>query len=396
MSMRLQVLRRRFFASTAARGVANPSLSPQPPTRRGRGRPRRLTSSLDPGSPISDEKLNTSSSPLNSISPDLGSPKPRRRPRRSLSLTSDEIASLLLKISSSGTNSPGIRRPGRRRLVSSLDRLLLTSDDHLDISERRSVRLTFPPAGGSTQLLYHYSNAPPYLTQPFPQNTAGFLYYHRPHDAAPLEGSVRFRCTATPLPSSFATGHDLLLPSGAPWQLLLPQLVRVTGQPIMIQLAHQQLATQAQVTRAAELFGTRHIQPSTTLFRFDQEFPFNFTPMFTLQAVGEDAVHRMTFSLQFAIIAKTPGCAIARFERGILDGHPIVHMRILRLVAPFVPALHDPAGRYVELREGELLTLSGVIGRPKSATPWMFKLDRSSGPAVGLRALSEASKISQK
>ncbi|KAJ7155674.1 hypothetical protein C8R46DRAFT_1226745 [Mycena filopes] len=109
----------------------------------------------------------------------------------------------------------------------------------------------------------------------------------------------------------------------------------------MIQLVHQQLATQAQVTRAAELFGTRLIQPSTTLFRFNQEFPLDFIDQFTLRAVGEDTIHRVYFKLGFAGTRKTPGCAIARFERGILNGHPIVHMRILRLVEPFVPALHD-------------------------------------------------------
>ncbi|KAJ7173149.1 hypothetical protein C8R46DRAFT_990954 [Mycena filopes] len=316
MSMRLlQVLGRHFFASTAARGVASPSMSPQPPSR-GKGRPRRLTSSLDRGSPISDEKLSTSSSPLNSISPDLGSPKPRRargHPKRPLSLTSDEELDMASSASpspgksdSSGTSSPRRGRPPHRRPVSSLDPRLLTSDDHLDMSKRRSVFLACPP-GGSIPLHHDGNNAPRYPTHPFPENTAGFLYYHRPHDAAPLEGSVRFRCTPTPVPSSFATGHDLLLPSGVPWQILLPQLVRIAVRPIMIQLAHQQLATQAQLTRAAELFGTRRIQPSITLFRFDQEFPLDFIHQFTLRAVGENTIHRVNFKLGFAGARKTPG-----------------------------------------------------------------------------------------
>ncbi|KAJ7155673.1 hypothetical protein C8R46DRAFT_1196452, partial [Mycena filopes] len=171
--------------------------SPQPPSR-GKGCPRRLTSSLDRGSPKSDEKLSTSSSPLNSISPDLGSPKPSRargRPKRPLSLTSDEeldMASSAFpspgKSDSSGTSSPRRGRPPHRRPVSSLDPRLLTSDDHLDMSKRRSVFLAFPP-GGSLPLHYDGSNAPRYPTHHFPENTAGFLYYHRPHDAAPLEGS---------------------------------------------------------------------------------------------------------------------------------------------------------------------------------------------------------------
>jgi hypothetical protein len=39
-----------------------------------------------------------------------------------------------------------------------------------------------------------------------------------------LEGGVRFRVASDKAPSSFDHGHDLLLPSGLPWQIILPQV----------------------------------------------------------------------------------------------------------------------------------------------------------------------------
>ncbi|KAJ7173166.1 hypothetical protein C8R46DRAFT_1215127 [Mycena filopes] len=221
----------------------------------------------------------------------------------------------------------------------------------------------------------------------FPQNTSGFLYYHRPPNATPLEGDVRFRCTPTPSPSSFAAGHDLLLPWGGPWQILIPQLAR--RKEIAAQLVQQQLVPQAQLSRATELFGTKHIHLPSILFRLNGEFRLNFTKNLYLQAVGEDAVHELAFVLDFCGKYRDTGSAVARFEPSIVDNRPVVHMRIVRLVEPFVRELHDPAHRYVEPREGELLILVNPGGHSK---PWTFDLKRKIGPAVGLRALWNASR----
>ncbi|KAJ6566755.1 hypothetical protein B0H19DRAFT_713692, partial [Mycena capillaripes] len=58
---------------------------------------------------------------------------------------------------------------------------------------------------------------------PFPPQSSGFLYYHKNPSALPMEGSVRLRVTPDKEPSSFSRGQDLLIPSGCPWQIILPQ-----------------------------------------------------------------------------------------------------------------------------------------------------------------------------
>ncbi|KAJ7155177.1 hypothetical protein C8R46DRAFT_437241, partial [Mycena filopes] len=266
-----------------------------------------------------------------------------------------------------------------RVVISTLDPRSLTSNDHLTLSGVRGVSTTFPPGGGD-ELWYHREGTS--TRPPFPPNTSGFLYYHRPPNATLLEGGVRFRCTPTPSPSSFLAGHDLLLPWGGPWEIVIPQLTRRKG--LAAQLVQQQLVTQAQLSHATELFGTRHVHLPSILFRLNGEFRLNFTRFLSLQAVGEDAIHRLNFGLGFSGTYTDPGSAVARFEPLIVDSRPVVHMRIVKLVEPFVRALHDPAYRYADPREGEFLTLVNWRGDLK---PWVRDLERSIGPAIGLRAL---------
>ncbi|KAJ7844832.1 hypothetical protein B0H13DRAFT_1546052, partial [Mycena leptocephala] len=67
------------------------------------------------------------------------------------------------------------------------------------------------------------------------------FYYHRDPHATPLEGSLRFRVTADKDTAAF---HDLLLPSGCPWQIILPQLAcRSNYSRILNELLEQKLVT---------------------------------------------------------------------------------------------------------------------------------------------------------
>ncbi|KAJ7155680.1 hypothetical protein C8R46DRAFT_1004891 [Mycena filopes] len=295
------------------------------------------------------------------------------------------FASTAIRCVDSSTPSPPKKRGyPPRRVISSLDPRSLTSTDHLILSGVKALSATFPP-GGWEQLWYHNEGNRARL--PFPQNTSGFLYYHRPPNATPLEGDVRFRCTPTPSPSSFSAGHDLLLPWGGPWQIVIPQLAR--RKEIAAQLVQQQLVPEAQLSRATELFGTKHIHLPSILFRLNGQFRLNFTKNLYLQAVGEDAVHELAFVLDFCGKYRDTGSAVARFEPSMMDNRPVVHMRIVKLVEPFVRELHDPAHRYAEPREGELLILVNSGGHPK---PWTFDLKRSTESALGLRALWNASR----
>lgn len=119
--------------------------------------------------------------------------------------------------------------------VSTLDPRQLTPECYVDLSGQSSclpelVALpsdTIPSALPASQSpkshgMAYRGQAPPWNRSSFPPGTAGFLYYHAPPPGGhPLGGEVRFRLTQDQDPSSFASGEDLLLPYGTPWNVRL-------------------------------------------------------------------------------------------------------------------------------------------------------------------------------
>lgn len=67
-----------------------------------------------------------------------------------------------------------------------------------------------------TSVTVHYRS-----TAPFPDNTRGFFYYHRPKGLPERAGEIRFRKVPTDDPKMLPQGSDLLLPHGVPWSLPL-------------------------------------------------------------------------------------------------------------------------------------------------------------------------------
>jgi hypothetical protein len=112
-----------------------------------------------------------------------------------------------------------IPRHKLRRTVSHLTPAELTREDYIDLSGARQpcihllgqkFRVGYPPPEGRAQR----------RTAPFPPRTHGFLYLvtgehsQQPDKVLP---PLAFRITPDSDPSSFAAGHDLLLPNGRPW-----------------------------------------------------------------------------------------------------------------------------------------------------------------------------------
>jgi hypothetical protein len=126
----------------------------------------------------------------------------------------------------------------------------------------------------------------------------GFFYCNRDLDAAPLEVSVHFRIISHNDPSSFNQGRDLLLPSGVPWQITLPQVAcRATYTKIRDQLLEKNLVAAEELTQCLALFwDSERTYPALTLFRLEQEFPVEFSGEICLTAVGH-ALHPFTFSV---------------------------------------------------------------------------------------------------
>ncbi|KAJ7035395.1 hypothetical protein C8F04DRAFT_1344255 [Mycena alexandri] len=264
-------------------------------------------------------------------------------------------------------SEPPKKRPGPpQHLISTLNQTLIRPGDYLDLSNRRLSKAAFP------------------------ENCTGFLYYHRDSRAAFLEGSIRFRRTSDAQPSSFPTGEDLLLPSGTPWQIILPQVARYSNGRFCDQLLRENLATTAQLDRCCSLFGTRHISPSLIIFRLQQEFPVNFDNGIRLTlVVGETLLSITTLAFRATVhrVQCFPftGSAIVRFEPSVDDGRRILRMRIVKIVAPVVCTLPEyKEGRISEPKEGQFLTVAHRGGTP---APWQLDLGGKSKFATAMRAL---------
>jgi hypothetical protein len=181
--------------------------------------------------------------------------------------------------------------------VSTLNPSRIIKTDYLDLSRRLTSTVRFPKSVKDTYTLLRYHNGPERTVVPFPDQVAGFLYYHDDEYALPLEGSVRLRLTADYEPSSFPSGQDLTLPSGAPWQIILPRIA--CGEQhatLCAQLRRERLVTSKQLWRARRIFRySDNISPHLTLFRLSQQFPVDFSESLKLTAVGKTLLHPLIF-----------------------------------------------------------------------------------------------------
>ncbi|KAF8133594.1 hypothetical protein K438DRAFT_1883731 [Mycena galopus ATCC 62051] len=293
-------------------------------------------------------------------------------------------------------------RGGRpRHIISTLNPALLVPGDCLDLSRRKTMKVCFPTSrpGSNAQasISYERYKTPSQYSEisPFPTNCIGFLHYHRDRAAGPLEGSVRFRVTSGSAPSSFYDGHDLVLPSGCPWQILLPQLARRTMYSrIREQLLEEDLVTVEQLSQCLEIFGERGtIRPETTLFRLNQEFAVRFSGGIDITVVGEK-LHRLRLSSLFRACSDGKayfpwaGSGLACFvpsTRPQYNGRRVVHMRITKIVTPLSCTVKGEKAKQSKPEEGELLTHFRYTRAPE---PWAYDIDaKDTAVAVALRIL---------
>ncbi|KAJ6452162.1 hypothetical protein C8R47DRAFT_288910 [Mycena vitilis] len=280
--------------------------------------------------------------------------------------------------------------------ISTLNPDRITPSDYLDVSSRCLLTVHFPGSSGrGTGLRFHHIGITP---QPFPENTAGFLYYHKHPRAAPMEGSIRLRVTRNNSPSSFSRGQDLCLPSGFSWQTILPQIaVHSDLTDIRIQLLRENLVTPEQLSQCSRVFGGSTQAPTyRTLVRIDQEFQLGFSYRPTLTVAGQK-LHRLRFPFFQAQvdgrkIFPWTGSANVRFEPSPLpgaDGGRVLHLRIVKLLMPVSSTVKGYRGRISRPEEGQLFTISRHNGPPE---PWRCNVDHDTSPvAVALRDLWDCS-----
>ncbi|KAJ7649425.1 hypothetical protein DFH06DRAFT_1475811 [Mycena polygramma] len=264
---------------------------------------------------------------------------------------------------------PRTKAKAQTRILSTLNPALIQPSDHVDLSNRMSISIRFQAEsrGKSASFEYIRRGLNP---RPFPRGATGFLYYHRHPHAAPLEGSIRLRVTDDARPSSFSHGQDLCLPSGFPWQLILPQIAcRSPYKNLGVQLVRENLATPAQLSQCIALFHDRLIYPSATLFRLDQEFPVAFSGTVNLTAVGE-ALHKIRLTGIFRVYRKGldkilwfPWTALQSSDWSAQPEHAgrrVVHLRILKMTTP-VTLSNTRTERIVNPEEGQLLSKPNAV-----------------------------------
>ncbi|KAJ6474432.1 hypothetical protein C8R47DRAFT_709162 [Mycena vitilis] len=304
-----------------------------------------------------------------------------------------------VKADDGSRDPPRTKAKPQHRILSTLNSALIRPSDHVDLSDRTSISVGFDTEsreGESASFEYIRRGLNPH---PFPPGAAGFLYYHKHPHAAPLEGSIRLRVTDDSSPSSFSHGQDLCLPSGFPWQLIMPQIAcRVRYQKLGAQLVRENLATSAQLLQCIALYrNARLIHPTATLFRLDQEFPVDFSGTVHLTAVGK-VRHMIRLSMIFkahavkgtrsVFFAPWTGSAIVRFEASTNPAHAgrrVVHLRIVKILTPVTRVQKGHSGRVLQPQEGELLTVTYYSDPP---APWGYDIDHmKTFTAVALRDL---------
>jgi hypothetical protein len=198
----------------------------------------------------------------------------------------------------------------------------------------------------------------------------------------------------------------------------MPQLACCkTYTTIRDRLLDESLVTPAELERCRALFADgRRLTPSLIIFRFNQEFPVNFSAqLITLTAVGE-VLHTIKIGSVFTTTLDDvlifpwtgvwpntlliepeslyiSGSALVHFEPSTLPkyaGRRVIHMRIVKMVNPVACTVQNYKGRILRPEEGELLTIS-LRGGPSE--PWAYDIDCKTKLAAGLRALWDATSI---
>ncbi|KAJ7609392.1 hypothetical protein FB45DRAFT_1038835 [Roridomyces roridus] len=286
----------------------------------------------------------------------------------------------------------------RNKPISTLKPELLLPYDYLDIAHVRRTRLFFQNGSIDLSETVHYLSEDRIYT-PFPEDARGFFYCAPRHGLPALASSVRFRCTPSPFPSSFATGYDLLLPNGLPWQILVGQAA-ISYRDLRVFLLHEGFLTQASLlewqTRLARKthHGGRHTA-ALMMFGLQQRFPINFAGALWLHVVPTNTTPRRGAEVRVEHIFDSRvggerirpfvGRGHAQFEVSPDDPN-ILNLRIVKLMGPVSRAYPEEVTGRLLPREGELFYY-----RPRkdgTARPWSFNLRVQNKTGAAFRMLA--------
>lgn len=252
---------------------------------------------------------------------------------------------------------------------------------------------------------------------PFPNSQKGFFYYHTKPTPSPYSGQLRFRLTPVADPDSWASGSDLLLPNGLPWNKTVFAIA--TMHPKFTAIRNLMLAdgliSSEMVTRCQEVLDWRRsLGPNHLLTDLGQPFVARFQSLdrgqFAIVGREEQKYVRVaSFFRDMRNRLRSPyqgkraylvivlsyahshslGSAICQFElhvpkrtRVTRRFERLVHqsdrppprkivLRVLKIVEPVSCIRDDYDGFVNEPKEGQLMTM----GLGDARRPWSYNVD---------------------
>ncbi|KAI0056456.1 hypothetical protein BV25DRAFT_1920998 [Artomyces pyxidatus] len=255
-------------------------------------------------------------------------------------------------------------------ILRTLDPERLEHQDFFDLSLRRWRSFMVQNMSSGTNSLPAYSKR--LMTfhprDGFPDGTHGFFYYNPPTPPDTVLGEVRFRVTTSNDPASFASGSDLKLPDGQPWNVppsfITPRFQ--LGEALMQLLLAEKLVNQTQL----DIWDRLPRQNSPFLTQLEQPFPVDFSShAWTCWLVSEHGVmkwkvYNKTFTRPTAEVGPHTnfeptvlGKALVRWEMSKLEIHAGKPVLVLRLVKALTDLTVVPkwAHRVTVPLEGELI-----------------------------------------
>ncbi|RDB31097.1 hypothetical protein Hypma_000004 [Hypsizygus marmoreus] len=270
-------------------------------------------------------------------------------------------------IRSATTIKPKAARP--QRIISTLDPSRLQDSDFIDLSpkpqnpwnphsQRPSIvcvppitRQTSSPPSVRSTLYYAISD----VGSRFPENSHGFLYYHRDPQLPPTSGAVRFRLTPHAHASSFNVGTDLMLPDGrTPWSRWLVTIANAAMYVGLKQLLLSDGLVTPELLEHCRHLGARSEVPNGLnqmyhhiLFTLEQPFILNLASSYSFAVVGPQRIERA--KLRFTAVQRTgfsprrffpySGQCMVRLEPSLALEHAgkrVAVIRVLEILTPII------------------------------------------------------------
>ncbi|KAF9063883.1 hypothetical protein BDP27DRAFT_1426437 [Rhodocollybia butyracea] len=285
-------------------------------------------------------------------------------------------------------SSPKVPRLGRGRTfakshnISTLDPARLVPSDFIDLKQQLHFAVRY--RNMSIMLAaYKRTMKPKTYVYPlaFPAGSHGYLYLHRPPaDVHPCAATLRFRICDKLFPpqEGFSSGKDLLLPTGAPWEmdllhLFTSKLVTNFREALLLDnLVSEEVLTQLDLLAAHQRSSRAR---NHLLFSFRQPFSVSMGQRSTTLSVVDLEANTISQAQVFTTIAKrtdkTLSCTMRLEYNPSARRHRMV-IRVLQIPKEFHGETFVNEGDILPFKlagKGEFSSMADVLLRQSPLVP---------------------------